>query len=111
MRQAQPSVLEKPTMSAYMVFNYAITNPEGYKAYLPAVMPTLGSHGAEVLVADYQSEAKEGSPAHVTVVLRFDSKEAALDWYESPDYQAIVHHRTDNIEGVAVLCDGFVMPS
>jgi uncharacterized protein (DUF1330 family) len=98
-------------MSAYMVFNYAITNPEGYKAYLPAVMPTLGHHGAEVLVADYQSEAKEGSPAHVTVVLRFDSKEAALDWYESPEYQAIVHHRTDNIEGVAVLCDGFVMPS
>jgi uncharacterized protein (DUF1330 family) len=98
-------------MSAYMVFNYAITNSDGYGAYPLAAMPTLGSHGAEVLVADYKSDAKEGAPGHVTVVLRFDSKEAALGWYESPEYQAIVHHRTDNVEGVAVLCDGFVMPS
>jgi uncharacterized protein (DUF1330 family) len=98
-------------MSAYLVFNYTITNPDGYQVYPPAAMPTLGAHGAEVLVADYQSEAKEGSPGHVTVVLRFDSKEAAVGWYASPEYQAIVHHRTNNIDGVAVLCDGFVMPS
>jgi uncharacterized protein (DUF1330 family) len=98
-------------MSAYLVYSYSVTNPEEYRAYPPAAMPTFAGHDVEVLVADYESEAKEGSPAPVTVVLRFGSKEAALAWYESSDYQAIIHHRTDNTDGVVVLCEGFVMPS
>ena len=97
-------------MSAYLVYNYTVTNPEQYQAYPPAAMPTLAGHDVEVLVVDYESEAKEGSPAPVTVVLRFESKEAALAWYESPQYQAIVRHRTDNSDGVVILCAGFVMP-
>jgi uncharacterized protein (DUF1330 family) len=105
-RPAAP-LSEKPCVSA----NYTITNPEGYKAYLPAVRSTLRSHGAEVVVADSESEVKEGSPGHVTVVLRFESKEAARAWYESGEYQEIMHHRTDNADGVLVVCDGFVMPN
>jgi uncharacterized protein (DUF1330 family) len=98
-------------MSAYMVFNYAITNPEGYKAYPPAAGSTLASHGGEVLVADYESEVAEGMPGHVTVVLRFESKEAARAWYESSEYQAAQVLRTANTDGLAVICDGFAMPS
>jgi uncharacterized protein (DUF1330 family) len=97
-------------MSAYMVFNYDITNQEGYGQYPPAAMPSIAAHGAEVVVADYTSEPKEGSPGHVTVVLRFDSKQAALEWYESDEYQAAIPLRTGNSSGTAVLCDGFVMP-
>jgi uncharacterized protein (DUF1330 family) len=97
-------------MSAYMVFNYTITNPEGYQAYPPAAMPTLPS-GAEVLVADYESDSIEGAPGHVTVVLRFESRDVARAWYESEAYQAVRHLRTSNAEGAATLCDGFVMPS
>jgi uncharacterized protein (DUF1330 family) len=98
-------------VSAYLVFNYSITNAEGYQAYPAAAMPTMASSGAEILVADYTSEAEEGTPGHVTIVLRFDSKDAARAWYESDAYQAIKHHRTDNTSGVVVLCDGFVMPT
>ena len=97
-------------MSAYLVFNYTVTNPEEYQAYPPAAMPTLAGHDVEVLVADYASEVKEGSPGPVTVLLRFASKEAALAWYQSPEYEAIMHHRTDNADCAVVLCDGFVMP-
>jgi uncharacterized protein (DUF1330 family) len=97
-------------MSAYLVYSYTVTDPEKYQMYPPAAMPTLAGHDVEVLVADYESEAQEGSPAAVTVVLRFPSKEAARAWYESPEYQAIKHHRTDNSDGAVVLCDGFVMP-
>ena len=94
-----------------MIFNYRITNPEGYEAYPPAAVPTLGAHQAEVLVADYQSDVAEGTPGHVTVVLRFESKEAARAWYDSSEYQAAKKIRTANAEGVAVICDGLVMPS
>src|SRR2546430_287169 len=98
-------------MSAYLVFNYAITNAEGYRAYPPAAMPTMAGHPVEVLVADYASETKEGAPGSVTVVLRFESKDAANAWYESDAYQSIKHLRTDNCTSVAVLCDGLPTPS
>ena len=94
-----------------MVFNYTVTNQEGYDRYLPAAMPTLGPGVAEVIVADDESEAIEGSPRDVTVVLRFESKDAARAWYESEGYQAAKPLRTSNTEGVAVLCDGFRMSS
>lgn len=74
-------------------------------------MPTLGAHGAEVLVADYASESEEGSPGPVTVMVRFESKEAARAWYESDGYQTAMALRTASSEGTAVLCDGFVMPT
>ena len=92
-------------MSGYVVANYDITNQEGYQAYIETVMPTLAAHGAEILAADYESEVREGSPGRVTIVIRFESASAAQGWYESPEYQAIVHHRTDNSEGSLVICE------
>ena len=41
-------------MAAYLVVNYELTNSAGYKSYVPAVLPTLEAHGAEILVADYE---------------------------------------------------------
>ena len=97
-------------MLAYVIANYKISNPEAYKAYVPAVMPTLQAYDGEVLVADYNSEVAEGSPSNVSVVLRFASKAAAHAWYNSPEYQAIIHHRTDNSEGIVVFADQFIPP-
>ena len=98
-------------MSAYLVFNYAITDAEGYSAYPGAAFGTMSGHDLEILVADYSSEPKEGEPGEVTVVMRFPSKDAAMAWYESDGYEAVKAHRTNNSRGVTVLCDGFVMPS
>lgn len=97
-------------MAAYLIANYQITNPEAYAAYPPAVVPTLMAHGAEVLVADYDSEFIEGEARSVSVVLKFPSKEAARAWYESEEYQAIMHHRKDNSEGYLLFADEFRMP-
>ena len=94
-------------MSAYLVANYQITNPEGYNAYPPAVVPTIAAHGGEVVIADYNSEVIEGEPASVTVVVKFASKEAARSWYESDEYQEIIGHRSENSEGSLVFVDGF----
>lgn len=98
-------------MAAYFIASYRITDPAGYEPYVPAVIPILQAHGCEVLAADYESEAFEGTPGHVTVVLKFASKEAARNWYNSPEYQAIIHYRTDNSEGSAVLVDEWAMPA
>jgi uncharacterized protein (DUF1330 family) len=103
-------MLEGAVMTAYLVANYRITNAEAYAAYPPAVIPTLASYGAEILVADYESEAIEGEPSSATIVLRFPSKESARAWYDSPEYQEIVHLCTDNSEGFVVFTDEFALP-
>lgn len=97
-------------MSGYLIANHNITNPEGYRAYLAAVGPTIVAHGGEILVAGPGSEAVEGEPGEITVVLKFSSKDALRSWYDSPEYQEIIHLRTDNTEGALVFAEQFVMP-
>jgi len=48
----------------------------------------------------------KGSVGQVAVVLRFENKAAAQAWYESPEYQAIRHLRTDNTEGIGLIAEG-----
>ena len=98
-------------MAAYIVAKYAVTNPEGFPAYQSAVGPTFAGHDVEFIAVDPASEVIEGEPPHVTVILKFPSKEAARAWYNSPEYQAIKHHRTDNSTGDMVLVEGFAPPS
>jgi uncharacterized protein (DUF1330 family) len=93
-------------MAGYFVANYTITNQAEYKDYLAVVGPVLAAHAAERIVVDRNSELLEGSAGQVTVVLRFATKDAARAWYESPEYLAIKHLRTDNAEGIGVIAEG-----
>ena len=93
-------------MAGYFVANYTITNQADYKNYLAAVGPILQAHSAESIVVDRGCDLLEGAAGHVTVVLRFVTKSAAEAWYQSPEYQAIKHLRTDNTEGIAVIAEG-----
>lgn len=96
--------------AAYVVANFRITDAQAYAAYPPLAGLTVVASGAEILVADPESEAMDGQPEHVTVVIKFPSKEAARAWYNSAEYQEIVHLRTDNTEGFLALTDEFVIP-
>lgn len=93
-------------MAGYFIANYTIKDQSGYQEYLAAVGSTLQAHGAQSVVVDRGSELVEGAPGHVTVVLRFDTKAAARAWYDSPEYEAIKHLRTDSTEGIAVFVEG-----
>lgn len=82
-------------MSAYVIVSYDIVDPEGYEGYVPAVVPLLARHGAEILVADYDAEALEGDKRTVYVVLRFESAGAARAWYHDPDYEPLKKQRLE----------------
>ena len=97
-------------MSAYLIANYTILDPQGYEAYVSAVGPTIQSHGGEILVAGPGSTAVEGNPGEVTVVLRFPSMAAVQGWYDSPEYQRIIHLRQDSTKGLMVFANAFAMP-
>lgn len=98
-------------MSAYFVASYNVTNQEGYQQYLQTVIPTIMKHQGEVLMADYEVQAIEGTPSQVNVIIKFASKDAANGWYNDPEYQAIKHFRIDNTsDGVSFIGAEFVPP-
>jgi uncharacterized protein (DUF1330 family) len=111
MLTSKPSAQKIVAMAAYVIASYTVTNEEGYATYISAVGPTLRAHGAEILVAGSSGDVREGDPGEHTVVLRFPSKEAAQGWYDSKEYQDVVHLRTDNSRGTLVICDEFVRPN
>ena len=94
-------------MASYLIANYNVNNSEGYGAYVAAVGPTIVAHGGKILVAGTGSTTVEGNPGGVTVVLEFPTREALQDWYDSPEYQEIIHLRTDNTDGDMDWLDQF----
>ena len=98
-------------MAAYIIVSYDVVDGDAYEAYVPGVGPTLAAHGAEVLVASSDVQALEGEKKNVYVVLRFDSDEAALNWYNDPAYQPFKKIRLESTaNGNMVLAPEFVPP-
>jgi uncharacterized protein (DUF1330 family) len=98
-------------MPAYVLAFYDIVNQKGYEPYVPAVIPLLQKYGAEVLVADYAPSVLEGNSRGVVVVLRFDSEQAALNWYNDPAYEPVRKIRVESTaNGFVCLAKQFVPP-
>lgn len=100
-------------MTAYLIVNYDVVDPDGYKEYQKGAGPALkiGSE-CKVLVLDGNSQQVEGDNAGAqTVVLEFESMDKARELYESGDYQAVLPTRLGaTSKHFAVLVDGFTMP-
>lgn len=90
-------------MSAYILAIYDIVDPESYQPYVPGVVPLLKKHGAEILVADYEAQMLEGESGSTYVVLRFESEEAALAWYNDPAYEEVKKTRINSSKNVKVV--------
>jgi uncharacterized protein (DUF1330 family) len=71
----------------YIVFTEVIKDPAGMEAYGRAVGPSM-TDGISVLAVDTQPQVLEGTwHGERTVILEFESVEAARAWYESPEYE------------------------
>jgi uncharacterized protein (DUF1330 family) len=91
-------------MAAYFIAQYVVNDPKLYGKYQVAAGPTIQAAGGQVVVFDVAAETIEGAPpGPQTVIVKFDSTEAAKAWYESPAYQAAVPQRLAATEGFAVI--------
>ena len=94
-------------MPAYVLAEIEVTNPEGYKAYTAAVPATIAQYGGKFLVRGGTVEPLEGDwPARRRVLLEFPSKEAALKWWNSPEYERPLAMRRANSHGRLLLLEG-----
>jgi uncharacterized protein (DUF1330 family) len=67
----------------------------------------MAPYNPEMLVFAEHAEVIEGQTnLPRTIVLKFDSRDAAMAWYNSPAYQEVLPLCLEATEGFAVLVDG-----
>jgi len=95
-------------MTVYALIELEITNMDGMGPYLAGVSDTIAAHGGKYLVRAGATEVVEGGMGQypVKVVLEFPTMAQAKAWYASPEYQAILPHRTNNSKCNFVWAEG-----
>lgn len=94
-------------MPAYLIVQLTIHDSETYDRYRAQTPAVIERFGGRFVVRGGDPEALEGEarPGRV-VVVEFPSRERAQQFYESPEYQAILPLRLAASTGTAVLVDG-----
>ena len=89
----------------YVIITEAIHDPEGMVTYGEASTASVIEHGAKVLSVDEHPQVLEGEwHGTQTVVLEFESVEAAREWYNSDTYQEAAKLRQ-----AAADCNGVIV--
>ena len=94
-------------MSAFVIVQGKVTDLQQYEQYKLAAPPTVGSAGGSYLVRGGATTSLEGGEVpERTVVLQFDTRDAAVAWYESEQYRAARALRANAAELRMYVVDG-----
>ncbi len=75
-------------MAGYYIVEIDVNDEEGYEEYKALASAAIAAHGGEYLVRGGEWESMEGEePRSRVVILKFESVEAAKDWFNSPEYR------------------------
>lgn len=94
----------------YWIGRVDVTNDEGYKAYAAANPAIFKKFGGRFVVRAGKFEAPEGSSRKRNVVIEFPSYQAALDCYNSPEYQANIKVRQPHSNADIIVIEGYDGP-
>ncbi len=77
-------------MTAYVIVDINVLDPEGYREYVKLAPPTVAHFGGRYLARGGRNETLEGEwQAKRLVILEFESLERAKEWLNSPEYEPI----------------------
>jgi uncharacterized protein (DUF1330 family) len=81
-------------MSVYFVAQITIHDRAGYSMYEAGFMPVFEKYKGRLLAVDENPEVLEGAwNCTRTVLIEFPTREDALAWAGSAEYQEIARHR------------------
>jgi uncharacterized protein (DUF1330 family) len=77
-------------MSAYVIVDIEVHDPEGFKPYLEQAPATVAAHGGRYVARGVTPDVLEGdwAPKRLTI-LEFPDADAAHAWHASPEYQEL----------------------
>ena len=91
---------------SYWIAHVTVINPDRYKLYAEAAPLAFKKFGATILARGGESRQMEGGGRPRNVVIEFPSLQAAIDCYNSPEYQAAKANRKDASIAEIVLVEG-----
>lgn len=99
-------------MSAYVIVEFTVQDPDVYREkYAPKAGQTAKEHGGEVLAAgSWELLHGDGSLTSAALV-RFPDPETARTWYNSPEYQQLIHVRGIAMDARFSLLGGLPTPT
>ena len=94
-------------MSAYVIADVNVTDPDLFAEYRRRVPATIEKYGGRFVVRGGAVETKEGgwSPSRV-VVVEFPSIDQARKWYHSPEYAPALALRLKAAETKLIFVEG-----
>jgi uncharacterized protein (DUF1330 family) len=95
-------------MPAYLIANIKLHDAERYRDYLDHVPALIHKHRGKYIVRGGNSQVLEGdwSPSRL-VILEFPDREAALAFYEDPEYERYRSLRQSITDSRVIIVDGY----
>ncbi|MBZ0091260.1 MAG: DUF1330 domain-containing protein [Sulfuricellaceae bacterium] len=94
----------------YWIVRVDVTDQEQFKAYAAANTEALKKYGARFLARAGQFSTPEGTTRTRNTIVEFPSYQAALDCWNSPEYQAAVKLRLPASTIDLVIVEGYDGP-
>ena len=91
----------------YWISRVDVTDPERYKLYVAANAAPLRKYGARFLARGGRFENPEGTSRSRNVVIEFPSYEAALECWNSSEYQEAIKLRQPVSTFDLVIVEGY----
>lgn len=91
----------------YWIAHVNVRDAERYKDYVATAKPAFEKFGARFLARGGDHRTLEGRDRARNVVIEFPSLQAAIDCYDSPEYQAAKAIRQSVAEADMVVVEGF----
>jgi len=86
-------------MAAYVIVELEVINQEAKARYSEAAGPIVRSFGGEFVVGGEWEILTGNAGLPVGIIIRFPDRDRIIEWYHSPEYQALLAER-DN----AMVC-------
>ncbi len=90
----------------YWVAHLTVTNPEPFKDYAAGASEAVKKYGGKYLARGGAYHALQGEAAPRNVIIEFPSTQAAIDCWNSPEYQAAKKHRDGHCEAQFLVVEG-----
>ena len=99
-------------MSAYLIADIEVTNPDAYEEYRAKAPAVIAAYGGRYLVRGGACEVLEGGGrSGRRVVLEFPSMEKLKAFWDSPEYRPLRALRERNATSRIVGVEGFQEPA
>lgn len=90
----------------YLIAHIRVHDPEAFKKFAEMSMPVIADYGGRVLARNPAPDHREGDLRGTSVLIEFESLEAARRFYESEGYTAARAVRETAAETDLMLVEG-----